>query len=258
MEEIKFSRAAVIFLCSPARRLAMLRGDMKRFHTIFFDLDGTLLDHFEAIHRAHCHTRRHFGLREPSMEDVHRAVGTGVDAAVAKLFAGDRPDLTPLALPVYKAFWDKTLLMGVHLLPGARELLEALRLGGVCRAVLTNKHGPSSRKICAHLGVAHLLDGIFGAADTPWLKPQNEFTAHALNALGKHGAAACVGAPGGVPGVCLVGDSIYDAQTGRNGGFPCFCVTTGTHGAEQLREAGADGVCADLFELGRKFLGLAM
>lgn len=233
----------------------MLRADMTRFRTVFFDLDGTLLDHFEAIHRAHCHTRRHFGLSEPTMDEVHRAVGAGVDVAVKRIFA-DRPDLVPQALPVYKAFWDENMLDGVHLLPGARELLEELNRAGVRCAVLTNKHGPSSRKVCDHLGVTPLLAGIFGAADTPWLKPQNEFTAHALNTLGDSEAASRVGKPGGVPGVCLVGDSIYDAQTGVNAGFPCYCVTTGTHTAEELRNAGASGVYADLPEVARAVFGM--
>lgn len=229
---------------------------MLRFHTVFFDLDGTLLDHFEAIHRAHCHTRKYFGLSEPSMDEVHRAVGEGVDVAVARIFAHDRPDLVPQAVPVYMAFWDANMLDGVHLLPGARELLVELNHADVCCAVLTNKHGPSSRKVCAHLGVSHLLDGIFGASDTPWLKPKNEFTVHALNALGKGGEAARVGGAGGVPGVCLVGDSIYDARTGVNGGFPCYCVTTGTHTEEELRAEKAEGVFSDLFAVGREVFGV--
>ena len=228
------------------------------FHTVFFDLDGTLLDHFEAIHRAHSFTRRHFGLREPSMDEVRRAVGTGVDSAIAKIFAHDRPDLARAAIPVYKKFWDANMLDGVRLLPGARELLEGLNRAGTRCAVLTNKHGPSSRKICEHLGVAHLLAGIFGATDTPWFKPQNELTIHALTALGDESglAATRVGESGGVPGVCLIGDSIYDAQTGLNAGFPCYCVTTGTHSADELRAAGASGVFADLEEVGRVVFGI--
>jgi len=229
---------------------------LRNFHTVFFDLDGTLLDHFEAIHRAHSFTRRHFGLSEPSMDDVHRAVGTGVNSAIEKIFAHDRPDLVPRAIPVYKAFWDANMLDGVRLLPGARELLVELNHAGARCAVLTNKHGPSSRKVCEFLGVAHLLDGIFGAADTPWFKPQNEFVIHALTVLGAGVEASRVGKAGGVPGVCLVGDSIYDAQTGINAGFPCYCVTTGTHGAEELRAAGASGVFADLREVGRVVFGL--
>lgn len=215
---------------------------MARFHTVFFDLDGTLLDHFEAIHRAHCHTRRHFGLREPSMDDVHRAVGAGVNVAIERIFAHDHPELVPQAIPVYKEFWDANMLEGVWLLPGARELLAALNQQGVRCAVLTNKHGPSSRKVCEHLGIAPLLDGIFGATDTPWLKPRIEFAKHALTTLG----APCK-CTTDMAGVCLIGDSIYDAQTGINAGFPCHCVTTGTHNSTELLEAGATGVHADLF-----------
>ncbi|OAM88877.1 HAD family hydrolase [Termitidicoccus mucosus] len=211
---------------------------------VFFDLDGTLLDHFAAIHRAHSHTRRHFGLPAPTMQEVHRAVGAGVDVAISRIFAG-HDELLAQAIPVYKTYWDKNMLDGVELLPGSRELLEALNAAGVRCAVLTNKHGPSSRIVCGHLGITPLLAGIFGATDTPWLKPQAEFTAHALAAIGCDAAAAC-----------LIGDSIYDVQTGLNAGFPCHCVTTGTHGEAELRAAGASGVWPDMFAVGRNVFGL--
>lgn len=217
------------------------------YHTAFFDLDGTLLDHFTAIHRAHCHARRHFGLSEPTMEDVHRAVGAGVILAIERIFAHDHPELVPQAIPVFREYWDKNLLDGVALLPGAREVLDAARCGGARCAVLTNKHGPSSRKVCEYLGIAPLLDGVFGAADTAWLKPQREFVGYALEKMGLTLPAA------GVPmaGVCLIGDSIYDAQTGLNAGFPCYCVTTGTHTEAELRAAKATGVYTDLFAVAR-------
>jgi phosphoglycolate phosphatase len=45
----------------------------------------------------------------------------------------------------------------------------------------------------------------------------------------------------------LVGDSPFDVQAARNGGFAaCWCVTTGTHDAEELRAAGADRIFAGL------------
>jgi len=55
--------------------------------------------------------------------------------------------------------------------PAARELLTGSSKPGKT-AVFTNKHGPSSRRgFAAHLGIAGLLDGNFGATDTAWLKP---------------------------------------------------------------------------------------
>ena len=35
-------------------------------------------------------------------------------------------------------------------------------------------------------------------------------------------------------------------QAAHNGGFACWCVTTGTHSAEELKAAGAERVFADL------------
>ena len=59
-----------------------------RFRTVLFDLDGTLVDHFAAIHRCHAQVRRHFGLPEPTPEDVRRAVEARTSGRAGGLTAG--------------------------------------------------------------------------------------------------------------------------------------------------------------------------
>lgn len=211
---------------------------MPAFTTFLFDLDGTLVDHFAAIHRSHSHTMRQLGLPAPTMAQVRAAVGGGLELAIAKLVG---PARVAEALPIYRAYWDQTMLDDVALLPGARELLDTLHARGATLAVFTNKVGGSSRLICEHLGIAPLLAGIFGAHDTPWLKPQPEFAAHVLQQLGAAPATTL-----------LFGDSPFDVQAARNGGFPCWCVTTGTHDAAELRAAGAERVFPDLTTAGRE------
>lgn len=229
------------------RRRVRIVPPVNRFRTVLFDLDGTLLDHFAAIHQSHAHTLRHFGLPAPSMDQVRRAIGGGLETAVARLFGPERAALVEQAVPVYRAYWAKNMLHGVALLPGSRELLEALNALDVTCGVLTNKHGPSARIVCEHLGVTPLLDGIFGAMDTPWLKPEKEFAAYALDALDAESATTC-----------LIGDSPYDVAAGHEAGFPCFCVTTGTHTAEELKTAGAAGIFDDMFAVGREVFGLSL
>jgi len=201
--------------------------------SVLFDLDGTLIDHFKAIHRCHTHAMRQLGLPGPSLAQVRAAVGGGVELAVERLVG---KELKPAALAIYRPYWDATMLEDVELLPGAKELLVALRSRGIRTAVFTNKHGPSSRLTCAHLGLTELLDGNFGATDTPWLKPDPAFTRHVLTALGVSAGATI-----------LVGDSPFDVATARNGGLGFIGVATGTHTADELKAAGADRVCADLF-----------
>lgn len=208
---------------------------MLRFRTFLFDLDGTLIDHFAAIHRCHSHTMRQLGLPAPTLAQVRAAVGGGLENAIARL-AG--PERVAEAVKIYRPYWDATLLDGVSLLPGARELLDELHASGAKLAVLTNKLGASSRLICEHLGIASSFVAIVGASDTPWLKPAPELMEHTLRQIQAE-----------AKDTLLVGDSPYDVQAAHRGGLPCWCVTTGTHTAAELQAAKADAVFADLTEL---------
>lgn len=210
------------------------------FRTVLLDLDGTLVDAFTTIHRAYVHTLPQFGRPAPTIEQVRRAVGGGLANAMSHFLP---PDLIPAAMKVHLAYSLQILLEDVKLMPGGLELVQALHARGVKLAVFTNKHGESSRKVCAHLGVTPYLSGNFAAGDTPWFKPQPEFAAHALRELGAAPAETL-----------LIGDSPFDVKAAHNGGFACWCVTTGTHDAAELRAAGAEKVYPDLPTLCRDLL----
>jgi phosphoglycolate phosphatase-like HAD superfamily hydrolase len=209
---------------------------MPRFATLLLDLDGTLVDAFTTIHRSYVHTLPQLGFPAPTMEQVRRAVGGGLENAMRHFL----PEaLVAEAVQRHVAYTDSILLEDVRLLPGALELLRTQQAADVTLAVFTNKRGDHARAICAHLGVTPYLKGIFGARDTAWLKPQPEFAAHVLDQLGARAETTL-----------LVGDSPFDVQAAHHGGFPCWCVTTGTHDAAQLAEAKADAVFPDLIALG--------
>jgi phosphoglycolate phosphatase-like HAD superfamily hydrolase len=206
---------------------------MPRFATLLLDLDGTIVDAFVTIHRSYVHVLPQLGLPAPTMEQVRRAVGGGLENAMRHFVpeAG-----IPEAVRRHIAYTDSILLEDVKLLPGALELVRAQHAAGVKLAVFTNKRGEQARKICTHVGLTPFLDGVFGATDTKWLKPQPEFAAHVLTTLGADRA-----------GAMLIGDSPFDVKAAHNGGFACWCVTTGTHDAEELRAAKAEAVFTDLF-----------
>ncbi|MDB6126672.1 MAG: HAD-superfamily hydrolase, subfamily variant 3 [Verrucomicrobia bacterium] len=206
-----------------------------RFSTLLIDLDGTLVDAFTTIHRGYQHTLPHFGLPAPTMAEVRRAVGGGIENAMAHFLPKEK---IPEAIKLHTDFAQSILLEDVRLLPGGMELVKTQHARGMKLAVFTNKQADAARRICVHLGVAPYLDGVFGAGDTAWLKPDPKFSAHVLNAIG---ASA--------DGALLIGDSPFDVKTGHNGNFPCWCVTTGTHSEAELKAAGADRIFSDLFEL---------
>lgn len=215
---------------------------MHRFRTVLFDLDGTLVDAFTTIHRAYCHTLPHFGLPAPTKEQVRRAVGGGLEKAMANFVP---PPLVEEACRVHVAYTETIHLEDPTVYPGGRELVAALRAQGVRTGVLTNKIGDHARAILAHLGLAAQFDLILGARDCAWRKPAAEFSAEALRRLNASAATTC-----------LIGDSPFDIAAAKAGGFPCYGVTTGTHDEPALRADGAADVFPGLAELGAAVFGI--
>lgn len=206
---------------------------MSRFETLLLDLDGTTVDAFTTIHRAYVHTLPLFGRPAPSIEQVRRAVGGGLENAMRHFLP---EELIADAVKAHIAYTDTILLEDARLLPGTLELLRAEQSAGTRMAVFTNKRGDHARLVCEHLGMTPYLAGVFGAKDTPWFKPQPEFANHVLQKLGAARESTL-----------LIGDSPFDVKAAHAGGFACWCVTTGTHDEAQLRAGGAEAVYPDLF-----------
>jgi phosphoglycolate phosphatase len=217
---------------------------MHPFQTVLFDLDGTLVDAFTTLHRAYGFTLPQFGLPAPSMEQVRRSVGGGLEKAMGHFLP---PQLVEEACRIHVAYTEKILLEDPVLYDGAREVTHALRAVGTKLGVLTNKIGDHARAVLAHLGIAQEFDVILGARDCAWRKPAAEFTAEALRLLKADAARAC-----------LVGDSPFDLATAKNAHIPCFCVTTGTHDEAALRSEGAIHVYSGLRGLAASALGLTL
>lgn len=208
---------------------------MLDYRALLLDLDGTLIDHFPTIQRCLSIAAVQVGLKPPTLDQVRGAVGGGIYATMRKLYSEvDAQSLERAYPPV----WEAHLLEGVQVLPTVDEALRKLRDAGVRLAVFTNKHGPSARRLCEHLGWNPFLEFVLGADDSPWRKPAAEFSRLALEKMG-------------VPAnqVALVGDSTYDADAARVIGMDFIGVLTGTHGAAELKLAGAREIFPTLLQL---------
>lgn len=213
--------------------------------TVLLDLDGTLVDNFEAIHRCANDVMRIMGLPERSFDEVKKSVGGAAKATMTRLVGEAN---APTAIRLYLEHFPSVMFEGLRVYPGACELLPALRSRGIKVAVLTNKDHTNSLKLLAHLGMDRDLDGIFGTNVVPWRKPEAAFTHHALSRLGMPADSAC-----------LVGDSPFDIETARNAKLAtAHAVTTGSHTADELAPHAPDTLHAGLPELAREVWGLAL
>lgn len=212
--------------------------------TVLFDLDGTLVDNFDAIAIAANHVLEVMGLPRQTKEVICNSVGGGALGTMARL-AGEANAAT--ATRLYLEHFPSVMLEGVRVYDGARELVAALRSRGTKVAVLTNKDHGNSLRLLGHLGLDRELDGIFGTNAVPWRKPDPAFTHYALGKLGNRAAA----------GAEMVGDSPYDIATARKGGLAAArVVATGTHSLAELAKDGPDSGHPDLRALAREAWGM--
>jgi phosphoglycolate phosphatase len=213
------------------------------FRTVLFDLDGTLVDQFRVIYEAYAHAMAELELPPVTYEQVRGAVGGSIVITFGKLVPAEYVDkAVAIFREEFNRIWDRQ----IDVLPGVVDTLKALKAQGCQLAVFTNKDGDVARKVVAKAGLSEWVDGVFGTLDTPWRKPDAEFTHHVMRSLN----ADCAH-------TCMIGDSPYDAAAAANGGIPCYTVATGSHSVEQLREECPDApaypdmstLAADVFDL---------
>ena len=187
---------------------------------ILFDLDGTLIDQFEPIHRAFKRTLVSMGFPPPSFSKVKSAVGGASHATMTKLIG---PDNAEEGVRLLRPIFEEEMFHGLKALPGVINGLKLLNDHDFKCAVLTNKHGPHARAACKYLGLDKFITFTLGADDTEWKKPSPKLTQLALKKIGFTAQETL-----------YVGDSPYDFNTAINAGLKCYLVASGTHSIEDL------------------------
>jgi len=210
--------------------------------SLLFDLDGTILDHFTCLARCYEHVLSEMEQPIPTRDQIRRAVGGSVELTMAN-FVPD--EIHKEACARWKEYLKGILCEDAYLMPGALPLIQALKEQGKQLAVFTNKVGSLSRTLCDHLEISPYMDAVVGADDTPYRKPNKEFSEYVLQKLGANPATTA-----------LIGDSPYDIQAAHAVGIPAYCVATGTHSIEELEEAKVDAAFPDLPALAKSIFGL--
>src|SRR5262245_41849970 len=90
---------------------------------IVFDLDGTLIDGYDAIAAGVNAARAHFGLPPLAIDDVRSRVGLGLGHLMADLLGPDRAEE---GAAVFRATYEAACLAGTRAVPALGRTLDAL------------------------------------------------------------------------------------------------------------------------------------
>ena len=199
---------------------------------ILFDLDGTLVDSYDAITESLNAARSAFGEPVYTRQEVIKMVGHGLENLMEKALGADR---VAEGVRIFREHYREISLPGTRLLAGVEATLKTLQDRGYALAVITNKPATFSRRILDHLGVGHHFPVLYGPDLAP-AKPDPEMVSRSLSDLGFSPDEAV-----------LVGDMRVDLDTARNAGIPFYAVATGSDSREDLAAAGPDRLL-DRFE----------
>jgi phosphoglycolate phosphatase len=190
---------------------------------VIFDLDGTLIDSYQAIYLSFQYVYQNMGLHPLPFDEVIKVVGLGLTRTFHDLLGEER---TPEALRLFRKKYEEVFRQNTHLLPEARETVEAIHNKGIKMSVATNKLGRFSRAIFQHLGMEQFFAAIVGDEDVSPNKPDPAMLLYAMDKMGLSKEE-----------VIMVGDSLTDIQTAKNAGIRVFAVPSGVTKKEVLEQA---------------------
>src|SRR5947209_19524672 len=145
-----------------------------------FDFDGTLVDSYQAITASVNHVRAAHNLPPLGEPEVRRCVGRGPAYLLEHTVPGADLDND---MARYRAHHPSVLRSGTRLLPGVAETLSILKKSGLHLAVCSNKPRDFTRELLDFLGLAPLMEAVFGPEDAARIKPAPDMLLAALQQL---------------------------------------------------------------------------
>ncbi|MGN0890739.1 MAG: HAD family hydrolase [Candidatus Spyradenecus sp.] len=182
--------------------------------TIFFDLDGTLIDSRGDIANSVNLTRADYGLPPLPLEAITKMVGNGARKLMERAMP-DFADRLDELVANNKRQYAEHLVERTYLYPGVAQALAELKAMGCHLAVTSNKTSELIPRILERLGVLAYFDVTVGGGDVPVLKPDPGLLHLAAERMG----VAIT------PNDWVVGDNYTDLEVGRRAGLRvCRCA----------------------------------
>ena len=208
-----------------------------------FDVDGTLVDTVDLHARAWVETFEHFGV-STTFDEVRRQIGKGGDQLLPGLVPPDLLDERQDEIEAFRADLFKCdYLSQAQPFPGVPELFRRLRGAGLRIALASSAKADEVAHHKALLGIDDLVDAETTADDAERSKPFPDIFAAAFHRLDLSTPAEAM----------VIGDTPYDAEAARAGGFHTIGVLCGGFPEAALREAGCAAIYRDPVHLLEEF-----
>ncbi len=196
---------------------------MRKYDTVIFDLDGTLLNTLEDLADAVNFVMKEHQYPERTLEEVRRFVGNGIRRLMELALPENLTDAQfELAFEEFKSYYTEHCQIKTCAYEGIMPLLKNLYEDGYAMAIVSNKNHAA---VCElnEIYFKEYIEVAIGQKDGIRKKPAPDTVLQALKELGKE-----------KENTIYVGDSEVDFATAENTGMDCALVTWGFRTVEEL------------------------
>jgi 2,3-diketo-5-methylthio-1-phosphopentane phosphatase/HAD superfamily hydrolase (TIGR01509 family) len=198
----------------------IMEGLSKRTKGLIFDLDGTLIDSYDAIYIGLVEVFNHFGIPPLPHHQLGEFLGRSLEGILNPFFL---PHQIEEAKPIFRNKYRDIYLDKTSLLPGAEAVVKELFRRSIRLAVASNKSAKFCRELLSKLGIDHFFTTIRGVGDDLRPKPFPDMVKTIVLDLGLRPEE-----------VVMVGDTVEDIEAGKSAGVDVYALSNGYHPLEKL------------------------
>ncbi|MBO4288594.1 MAG: HAD hydrolase-like protein [Lachnospiraceae bacterium] len=200
---------------------------MKDVKTIFFDMDGTLIQSEFGIFDSVLYALEQFDYQLEDKSILRKFIGPPLYTSFTE-FLGFEPEAAERAVALYRDFYSREGIYRAPLYDGVREMLRDLKDAGLRLACVTSKPDMFAKRVLEFHDIGQFFEILAAPA------PQDHNADKAPLLLRAMGELSIDPAE-----VVMVGDRMYDINGANDAGVRSIGVLYGYGSEEELTEAGA-------------------
>jgi phosphoglycolate phosphatase len=212
------------------------------FHSILFDMDGTLIDPSEGIFDSLRYALEQLEVPQPPDERFPSFIGPPLREIFSRLLNTTEVNALEHAVALYRRRYTRSGIFQCVVYEGIFDLLEHLTGRGCDLYVATIKPVPFARQILSHTGLAPFFRAIHGSDLAGSLDEKDRLVKGVLD---DHGLSPQKS--------MMVGDRFMDVDAARTNGLVSIGVTYGFGTQAEMRDAGADHLAGSPAEIAEIF-----
>lgn len=203
---------------------------MKKYATLFFDLDGTIVDSGEGVTNSVAYALNKFGIEVKDKSTLKRFIGPPLIYSF-KAFYGFDDEKASKAIEYYREYYTQKGIFEGYFYEGIEELLKGLKEMGMKIVLATSKPEVFAKQIIERGGLSKYFDYIAGASlDEKTRTTKIDVLEYALKECN-------IDTPSDV---IMIGDRFYDIEGAHHFGMDCIAVLYGYGSREEFEKYKAE------------------